>query len=99
MGFLKLIERSRNESYRDVAPTNPIASGLPAIRSESPAELLWQKFSHLQHGMVILFVRELTRDLPPVTEVELHGDSIRPNDAEAARLVSTGSYLGFALRE
>lgn len=68
-------------------------------RSESPAGFLWQRFSHLQHGMVILFVRELTRNLPPLTEIELHGDGIRPNDPKAARLVTTGSDLGFALRE
>jgi hypothetical protein len=49
--------------------------------------------------MVILFVRELTRNLPPLTEIELHGDRIRPNDAKAARLATTGSYLSFALRE
>ena len=49
--------------------------------------------------MVILFVRELTRSLPPPTEIELHGNRIRPNDAKAARLVTTGSYLSFALRE
>jgi hypothetical protein len=49
--------------------------------------------------MVILFVRELTRNLPPLTEIELHGNRIRPNDAKAARLVTTGSYLSVALRE
>jgi hypothetical protein len=69
------------------------------IRSESATELLWQRFSHLQHGMVILFVRELTRNLPPLTEIEFHGNRIRPNDAKAALLVTTSSYLSFALRE
>jgi hypothetical protein len=49
--------------------------------------------------MVILFVRELTRNLPPLTQIELHRNRIRPNDAKAARLVTTGSYLRFALRE
>ncbi len=49
--------------------------------------------------MVILFVRELTRNLPPLTEIELHGNRIRPNDAKAAHLVTTGSYLSFAQRE
>ena len=49
--------------------------------------------------MVILFVRELARDLPALTEIELHGNRIRPDDAKAARLVTTGSYLSFALRE
>jgi len=49
--------------------------------------------------MVILLVRELTRNLPSLTEVELHGNRIRPNDAKAARLLTTSSYLSFALRE
>lgn len=49
--------------------------------------------------MVRLFVRELTRNLPPLTEIELNGNRIRPNDAKAAPLVTTGSYLNFALRE
>ena len=49
--------------------------------------------------MVILFVRELTCNLPPLTEIKLHGNRIRPNDAKAARPVTTGSYLSFALRE
>ncbi len=78
---------------------NLVKEGLPTIRSESATELLWQRFSHLQHGMVILFVRELTRNLPPLTEIELHGNRIRPNDAKAALLVTTGRYLSFALRE
>ncbi|MGA2019959.1 MAG: hypothetical protein ABSH02_05165 [Candidatus Sulfotelmatobacter sp.] len=76
-----------------------ITSYLPTIRSESATELLWQRFSHFQHGMVIPFVRELARNLPPLTEIELHGSRIRPNDAKSARLVTTGSYLSFALRE
>jgi len=49
--------------------------------------------------MVILFVRELTRNLPPLAEIELHGNSIRPNDAKAAGLVTTSSYLSLALLE
>jgi hypothetical protein len=49
--------------------------------------------------MVILFVRELTRNLPPLTEIELHGNRIRPNDGKATRLVTTGSYLSFTLLE
>jgi hypothetical protein len=69
------------------------------IRSESATEFLWQSFSHLQHGVVILFMRELTRNLPPPTKIELHGNRVRPNDAKAARLVTSGSYLSFALRE
>jgi len=49
--------------------------------------------------MMILFVRELTRNLPSLTEIELHGNRIRPNDAKAARQVATGAYLSFALCE
>ena len=49
--------------------------------------------------MMILLVRELTRNPPPVAEIELHGNRIRPNDAKAARLVTTGSDLSFTLRE
>jgi len=49
--------------------------------------------------MVILFVRELTGNLPSLTAIELHGKRIRPNDAKAARLVTTGSNLSFTLRE
>lgn len=48
--------------------------------------------------MMILLVRELASNLPPVAEIELHGDRIRPNDAKAARLVTTGSDLSFTLR-
>ncbi|HET9308260.1 MAG TPA: hypothetical protein VFO46_19735 [Candidatus Sulfotelmatobacter sp.] len=29
----------------------------------------------------------------------MHGNGIRPNDAKAARLVTTGCYLSFTLRE
>ncbi len=49
--------------------------------------------------MMILFVRELPRNLPPLIEIELHGNRIRPNDSKAARLVTAGSYLSFALPE
>ncbi len=49
--------------------------------------------------MVVLFVGELTRNLPPLTEIELHRNRIRPNDAKAARLMTTASYVSFALRE
>jgi len=49
--------------------------------------------------MMILLVRELTRNLPPLTGIKLHRDRIRPNDAKAARLVTTGSDLSLALRE
>jgi len=49
--------------------------------------------------MMILLVRELTRNPPPVAEIEFHGNRIRPNDAKAARLVTAGSDLSFTLRE
>jgi hypothetical protein len=49
--------------------------------------------------MMILLVRELTGNLPPVAEIELHGNPIRPNDAKAARLVTAESDLSFTLRE
>ena len=49
--------------------------------------------------MVVLFVRELTRNLPAPIQIELHGNRIRLNDAKAARLVTAGSYLSFTLRE
>jgi len=49
--------------------------------------------------MMILLVRELARNLLPLTEIELRGNRIRPNDAKAARLVATGSDLRFTLRE
>jgi len=48
---------------------------------------------------MILLVRELTGNLPPVAEIELHGNRIRPNDAKAARLVTTESDLSFTPRE
>jgi hypothetical protein len=41
---------------------------------------------------MILLVRELTRNLPRLTEIELHGNRIPPNDAKAACL-ATGSDL------
>jgi len=49
--------------------------------------------------MVVLFVRELTRNLPAPIQIELHGNRIRPNDAKAACQVTAGSYLSFTLRE
>ena len=45
--------------------------------------------------MVVFLVRELTRNLPTPTEVEFHCRCIRLNNSESARLVTTGSYLGF----
>jgi hypothetical protein len=62
-------------------------------------ELSGKRFSHLQHGMMIFLVRELTRNLPPLTDIELYGNRIRPNDAKAAPLVAPGSDLSFTLRE
>jgi hypothetical protein len=74
--------------------------GLPTIRSESATELFsGKRLSHLQHGVMILLMRELTRNLPPLTQIELHGNRIRPNDAKAAGLVTSGRYLSFTLRE
>ena len=55
--------------------------------------------SQLEHGMVILFVGELTGKLPTLVKVELHRNRIRPNDTKAARSVTTGSDLSFALRQ
>lgn len=54
------------------------------------------RFGQLQHCMVVFFVRELTRDLPALRQVKLHGYRVRLNDAEAALLVTTCSYLRFA---
>src|SRR5215469_14634196 len=68
------------------------------MRSES-ARALRQRFNHLQHCVMIVLVRELTRNLPALAEIELHGNRIRPNDAKAARLVATSSDLSFTLRE
>ena len=48
---------------------------------------------------MILLVRELTRNPPPLSEIELHGNRIRPNNAKVARLVATGSDLSFTLRQ
>jgi hypothetical protein len=48
---------------------------------------------------MILLVRELTGNLPPVAEIELHGNRIRANDAKTARLVTTESDLSFTPRE
>jgi hypothetical protein len=49
--------------------------------------------------MMILLVRELTRNPPPVAEIEFHGNHIRPNDAKPGRLVTAGSDLSITLRE
>ena len=49
--------------------------------------------------MMILLVRELARNLPPVAEIEFHGNRIRPDDAKVARVVTTSIDLSFTLRE
>jgi hypothetical protein len=49
--------------------------------------------------MLILLVRELARNPPPVAEIEFHGNRIRLNDAKAARLVTAASDVSFTLRE
>src|SRR6516162_5821989 len=49
--------------------------------------------------MVVFFMRELTRDPPALTQIELHHDRIRLDDAEAARSVTTCSDLRFASGE
>lgn len=49
--------------------------------------------------MAVFFVRELARNLPAVSEIELDGNRIRPNNAQAARPVAAGSYFGFTLRK
>ena len=48
---------------------------------------------------MVLFMRELTRNLPSLTKIELYCDQIRLNDAKAAGLATASSYLGFALCE
>jgi hypothetical protein len=45
--------------------------------------------------MVVFLVRELTPNLPTATKVEFHRHSVRLNNSKSARLVTTGSYLGF----
>ena len=58
-----------------------------------------ERLGHFQHGMMVLFVRELTRNLPSLTKIELYRDQIRLNDAKAAHLGTASSYLGFTLCE
>jgi hypothetical protein len=58
-----------------------------------------ERLGHFQHGMMVLFVRELTRNLPSLTKIELYRDQIRLNDAKAAGLATASSYLGFTLCE
>jgi hypothetical protein len=59
----------------------------------------WKRLGHLQHGVIILFVGELARNSPSLARIELYRDQIRVNDAEAARLATASSYLGFTLCE
>jgi len=40
--------------------------------------------------MVVLLVRELTRNLPALTKIKFHGNRIRPNELKAALLVTAG---------
>jgi len=58
-----------------------------------------ERLGHFQHGMMVLFVRELTRNLPSLTKIELYRDQIRLDDAKAAGLATASSYLGFTLCE
>jgi len=48
---------------------------------------------------MVFFVGELTRNPPSLSKIELYRDEIRLNDAKAARLATTSSYLGFTLCE
>ncbi len=56
-----------------------------------------KRLGHLQHGMMVLFVGELSRNPPSLTKIELYRDHIRLNDAKTARLATASSYLGFTL--
>ncbi len=49
--------------------------------------------------MMVLFVRELTRNLPSLTKIEMYRGQIRLNDAKGAGLATPSSYLGFTLCE
>src|SRR5437870_8493204 len=49
--------------------------------------------------MMVLFVRELTRNLPSLFHIKLYGKRIRPDDAKSAGIVTTGGDLSFAARE
>ena len=43
--------------------------------------------------MVVVFVRELTRNLPALIKVELHGNGIRLYNSKATGLVTAAGYL------
>ncbi len=66
---------------------------LETDRLASCCEVFGERFGHFQHCMVVFFVRELTRNLPALTKVELHSDGIRLYNSKAAALVTAASYL------
>jgi hypothetical protein len=76
-----------------VGPGTPLPETDP-LRSLGGRE----RFGHFQHGMMVLLVRELSHNLPSLTEIELC-DQIRLDDTKAARLATASSYLGFTLCE
>jgi len=78
-----------------------LAPGKQALPETETLSLLRERkrLGHLQHGMMVLFVGELTRNPPALTTIELYRNQIRPNDAKAARLASASKYLGFTLCE
>jgi hypothetical protein len=80
---------------------NQVMSWETPLPETKPPRLLKgrERFSHFQHGMMVLFVRELTRNLPSLTKIELYRDQIRLNNAKAASLATASSYLGFTLCE
>jgi hypothetical protein len=72
----------------------------PLLETETLSLLRERKrLGHLQHGMMVLFVGELTRNPPSLTRIELYRDQVRLNDAKAARLATASNYLGFTLCE
>jgi len=78
-------------------PLGPLTP-LPKIETSSLLRK-WKRFGHLQHGMIVLFVGELTRNPPSLTSIEPYRDQIRLNDAKAARLATASNYLRFTLCE
>lgn len=58
-----------------------------------------KRLGHLEHGMMVLFLGELTRNPPSLTRIELYRGQIRLNHAKAARLATASSYLEFTLCE
>ena len=75
-------QQRKNHRQRAAWRMKRVTSCWPTIRSESASELLRQRFGHLQHRTMILLVPELTRNLPPPTEVEPHSNRIRPKRPE-----------------